>query len=163
MSLPFFKHFERQSEPSEETARESRTQPDRVHELKCRILVIDDDPGFCELLSLYFEAKGFQVLTTQTTAEASMLLKQAGFDLVILDWYLGTTDSLDLLILSKNSHPNRPVIIFTGAELERFLKKSLAGRAEAVVRKLGSLDVLSANVFQCLHRPELKVLKPGRP
>jgi len=68
-----------------------------------------------------------------------------------------------LLNLSKNLHPERPVIIFTGADLERFLTKSLAGRADGVVRKLGSLDVLSASVFQCLGRPELKVLKPGGP
>jgi two-component system response regulator HydG len=133
-----------------------------VEEVKSRILVIDDDPGFCELLSLYFDAKGFEVATARSAAEATVLLKQGQFDLLILDWYLDGTDSLDLLNLCKKSHPDVPVIIFTGAELESLLNKALKGRADAIVRKLGSLDMLSANVFHCLGLPELKVLKPAR-
>jgi len=126
---------------------------------KSRILVIDDDRCFCELLSLYFGAKGFDVMTAQTAAEAAVLLAQGQFGLAILDWCLDRTDALDLLNLSKNLHPDLPVIIFTGCEGGTFLTNSLIGRADAVVRKMGSLDALSTNVFRCLGLAELKVMK----
>jgi DNA-binding response OmpR family regulator len=121
-----------------------------VCSVKSRILVIDDDRGFCELLSLYFVAKGFEVVATRSAAEGMELLAQGQFDLAILDWYLDGTDALDLLNLSKGMNPDIPVIIFTGAEQEVFLKKVLKGRADGVVRKMGSLDALSKEVCQHL-------------
>jgi len=52
VSPAFLKHFVAQSEPSEVTSRELRTDMAEVQKVRSRILVIDDDPGFCELLRL---------------------------------------------------------------------------------------------------------------
>ncbi len=125
--------------------------------MKSRILVIDDDRGFCELLSLYFAAKGFGVVATRSASEAMALMAQGQFDLAILDWYLEGTDALDLLNLSKVLNPDIPVIIFTGAEEEVFLKKTLKGRADGVIRKMGSLDALSREVCQHFAGPSAKL------
>src|SRR5262249_16384653 len=112
-----------------------------------------------ELLSLYFSAKGFEVVATRTASEATTLLQQSQFDLIILDWYLDRVDALDFLNFCKDRYPEIPVIIFTGAEIEAFLKAALAGRVEAVVRKLGSLDALSKQVCKHLVKGEVKLLK----
>jgi len=79
--------------------------------------------------------------------------------LAILDWYLDGTDALDLLNLSKDLNPDTPVIIFTGAEEEVFLRKALKGRADGVVRKMGSLDALSKQVCQQLGRPRREIVE----
>jgi DNA-binding NtrC family response regulator len=126
---------------------------------KPRILVIDDDACFCELLCLYFMAKGFDVVTARTETEAERLVDQGRFDLVILDWYLNGSVTLDLLNRSKKRHPAIPVILFTGAEVELFLKAALAGRVDGVVRKMGSLESLSSQVCHYLGWPELRVVK----
>ena len=123
--------------------------------MKSRFLIVDDDGSFCELLSLYFSAKGFEVVAARTAAEATTLLQESEFDLIILDWYLDGADALDLLNLCKQRYPAVPVIIFTGAEVEAFLKAALAGRAEAVVRKMGSLEALSKQVCKYLQKKEL--------
>jgi len=127
--------------------------------VKFRFLIVDDDGAFCELLSLYFSAKGFEVVATRTASEATTLLQQSQFDLIILDWYLDGVDALDFLNFCKDRYPEIPVIIFTGAEIEAFLKAALAGRVEAVVRKLGSLDALSKQVCKHLVKGEVKLLK----
>jgi DNA-binding NtrC family response regulator len=127
--------------------------------VKPRILVIDDDACFCELLSLYFVAKGFDVITARTAEQAERFVDQGRFDLVILDWYLGGEDALELLNSCKKRHPGVPVIIFTGAEVDMLLKAALAGRVDGVIRKMGSLESLSSQVCHYLGWPELRIVK----
>ena len=122
-----------------------------VREAKSRVLVIDDEVAICELLSLYLRKEGLEVGTVQTAVEGRTLVERGQFDLVILDWKLNGTEGLDLLHLSKTLHPEIPVIVFTGAELdEGLLECGLAGGADAVVRKRGPLDTLSKAVFRHL-------------
>jgi DNA-binding response OmpR family regulator len=122
---------------------------------KIRLLVVDDEQPICELLELYFGIKGLQVTTVRKVAEARTLIDRGEFDLLILEWKLEGADGLDLLNLSKTKHPGLPVLIFTGREDgEDLLKKTFAGRADAVVRKLGSFDALAAEVFAHLDRPD---------
>ena len=123
--------------------------------LKIRLLVVDDEHSIRELLALYFGIKGLRVTTAGTVAEARTLIERGEFDLLILDWRLKGTDGLDLLNLSKTQHPEVPVLIFTGAEDNQdILKKAFAGRADAVVRKMGSFEALAAEVFAHLDRPD---------
>jgi DNA-binding response OmpR family regulator len=115
--------------------------------LKRRLLVVDDEKAIRELLTLYFEAKELEVMTAGTAEEARVLIERGEFDLMILDWKLGEADGLDLLNLSKAAHPELPVLIFSGAEDHQdLLKKAFTGRADAVVRKMGSFGVLAAEV-----------------
>ncbi len=107
----------------------------------------------CELLALYFEAKGLAVTTAATTSEALEVIEEGGYDLMVLDWKLGGTDGMELLNLSKAKYPKVPVVIFTGTEeCAGLLKKAFVGRAEAVVRKMGPLDALAAEVRAQLER-----------
>jgi DNA-binding response OmpR family regulator len=115
---------------------------------KKRLLVVDDEAGIGELLALYFKLKGLEVTTLQSTVAAIAQIEQGNFDLLILDWHLDGTDGLDLLNLSKAMHPGLPVIVFTGdSDDQSLLRTALAGRADAVVRKIGSLDALAHEVF----------------
>ena len=120
-----------------------------VPEAKSRILVIDDEVAMRELLSLYLGNQGLDVGTVQSAVEARVILKRGQFDLVILDWKLDGAEGADLLHLSKTLHPDIPVIIFTGAAPDGLLEFSLPGEADAVVRRGGPLDALSAAV--CRH------------
>ena len=122
---------------------------------RIRLLVVDDEYSIRELLALYFGIKGLRVTTAGTVSEARALIQRGDFDLLILDWRLGGAEGLDLLNLSKAKHPELPVLIFTGAEdSEDLLKKAFVGRADAVVRKMGSFEALAAEVFGYLDRPD---------
>jgi len=131
-----------------------------VREAKPRVLVIDDEGAICELLSLYLGQKGLEVATVRTAREARVLVERGQFDLVILDWKLDGVEGLDLLHLSKTRHPERPVIIFTGTDLnEASLDTGLAKEADAVIRKMGPLDALSNAIFQNLDRRQAQTCR----
>ena len=127
----------------------SEQQPSAQQRSKARLLVVDDENAMCEVLAAYFEHLGLEVKVARTAAAGNALIQEGRFDLAVLDWKLdGGADGLDLLSLSKQKHPQIPVIIFTGAEdNESLLKNAVAGKAEAVVRKTGSLSALATQVF----------------
>jgi DNA-binding response OmpR family regulator len=107
----------------------------------------------CELLSLYLGHKGLEVATVQRVGEARPIIERGHFDLVLLDWKLDGIEGLDLLHLSKALHPDIPVIIYTGADLnEGSLGSDLAREADAVIHKMGSLDALSTAIFRHLDQ-----------
>jgi DNA-binding response OmpR family regulator len=114
------------------------------------ILFVDDDPKLCELLALYFEAKGLGVTTATTGAEARMLIDTTPFSLAILDVNLDGESGLDLLDLIKRKTPALPVLMFTGLDAdEDLVRKTLRGRAEGIVHKTGSLEgILTAVRWQ---------------
>ena len=117
------------------------------------VLVVDDEAAICELLSLYLSWKGLQVSTAQSAGEAVVRSREKEFDLIILDWDLAGVEALDLLNYFKGTRPGTPVIVFTGKEMDDiFLKKALAGRADGMLRKLGSLDSLWKEVSQQLTK-----------
>jgi DNA-binding NtrC family response regulator len=106
-----------------------------------RVLVVDDETAVCDLLSLYLGWKGLEVKTAHSPAEALAHTFETEFDLVILDWDLAGVEALDLLNFFKGTWPNISVIIYTGQTIDdAFLKTTLGGRADAILRKLGSLD-----------------------
>ena len=121
--------------------------------MNARILFVDDEAHMRDLLSLYLGAHGVEVTAVATGQQAKELFCQAPFDLTILDLNLAGADGLDVLDFIKRTNAQHPVIIFTGVDQDvLLLKKSLLGRADAVVRKMSSLASLLAEVR--LHLPQ---------
>jgi DNA-binding response OmpR family regulator len=117
-----------------------------------RILLIDGQSSFSDLLSMYLAQNGLEMATARTAQEARILVEQGQFDLLLLDWRLDDARGLDLLQLSKARHPRVPVLILNSTDLkEDFIKSSFAREADAVVRKTGPLDALAAAVRRHLN------------
>jgi len=97
--------------------------------------------------------KRLQVRTAQNLLEAVSLITARRFNLVIVDWDLQGMQALELLNFLKATHPETPVILFTGMEVdEAFLKTALGGRADAILRKLGPLESLGNEVDRQLAK-----------
>ena len=119
---------------------------------KPRVLVINGESNVCELLILYLEPRGLEVATVRTADEARTLIARGQFDLVVLDWELDGGQGLALLHLSKTQHPEIPVIVFTGGNLnDGLVENGLAREADTVVRRRNSLVALSATIFRHLE------------
>jgi signal transduction histidine kinase/DNA-binding response OmpR family regulator len=62
-----------------------------------RILLIDDDPAFVQLLAAYLERAGFAVATATTADQGQRLARERRPDLIVLDRLLPDRDGFDLL------------------------------------------------------------------
>jgi DNA-binding NtrC family response regulator len=124
--------------------------------MKPRLLIVDDEQGVCDLLAVYFEHRGLEVVTAQSDAAARFLLRQNRFDLVIVDWNLsGSGDGLDLLGYIQVMHPGLPAVVYTGVpDSENLLAQALADKAEAVIRKNGPLAALAREVDRIILGPK---------
>ncbi len=81
--------------------------------MKGRILVVDDEEGFCELLESLLQKEGFEVTTTTDPFKCKELVEEDEFDLVFLDLKMPNCDGLQLLRFIKELNENIVVVMVT--------------------------------------------------
>ena len=80
-----------------------------------KVLVVEDDASLRSALFRVFDRKGFQVITSQSKAEALMLSQsERAYDLALIDLRLPDGDGLELMQMLKTKSPQLQVIILTG-------------------------------------------------
>lgn len=85
-----------------------------------RILVVDDDPALCELLSEYLGESGFSVATAGDGAAMRRALAHGTPDAVVLDLMLPGEDGL-ALARELRTHSDLPILMLSarGEEIDR--------------------------------------------
>jgi two-component sensor histidine kinase len=102
---------------------------------KPRILIIDDDEGFCRLVSKHLKQSGFETICAHTAEQglAAALSKPA--DVILLDHVLPGQDGIRLLKLLKARQEAPPVVYLTANQDSRVAVAALkAGAADHVVK-----------------------------
>ena len=80
-----------------------------------KVLVIDDDLETCNFLAEIFSEEGWQVVSSQTAAEAREQTQDNGFDLIVSDINLGgQVSGITLLKEFKTIAPRSEVILISG-------------------------------------------------
>lgn len=79
-----------------------------------RILVVDDEQQYCDVLKLILEGEGYSVVSTTSSINALELLESERFDLVLSDFFMQDMDGFQLLKRIKDEHSDTEVIIITG-------------------------------------------------
>mgnify|MGYP000857344069 CR=1 FL=1 len=88
-------------------------------EVKKTILTVDDDIDILEQLRFQLEGAGYRVISAGGQEEAMEMLKDASFDMAILDLMMENMDSGFVLCHHiKKLHPGTPVIILTAVTSE---------------------------------------------
>ena len=98
------------------------------------VLVVDDEPDICELLSITLQRMQLSPRAVDTVAAAQRLLKTERFDLCLTDMQLPDADGLELVAWMQTHTPSVPVAVITAH-----------GNVETAVRalKLGAFDFVS--------------------
>jgi two-component system response regulator PilR (NtrC family) len=101
---------------------------------KPSVLVVDDEPDICELLSITLQRMEINPRTANGIAAAQRLLKTEQFDLCLTDMKLPDGDGLELVQWMQQYSPNVPVAVITAH-----------GSMEIAVRalKFGAFDFVS--------------------
>jgi DNA-binding response OmpR family regulator len=116
-----------------------------------KILVVDDDPDIVRLLKYFLEAKGRQVQTASTGAEALELFKREPPDLVILDVMLPGMDGWTELQKIRESS-QVPVLMLTGKDAPTDKAKGLLSGADDYIAKPFDLAELEARIVAVMRR-----------
>lgn len=79
---------------------------------KKQILIVDDEPGILRILEIQLNNDGYDVITTESGAEAIGLVREKNPDIVLLDILMPGMTGLEVLE-DIRAFSSVPVIIFT--------------------------------------------------
>lgn len=79
-----------------------------------KILIIEDDAAFCQMLQKFLTRNGYDVEISFTAEDAKTKFKESKFDLVLTDLRLPNYDGVQLLTDFKDINPKIQVIVMTG-------------------------------------------------
>lgn len=116
-----------------------------------RVLVVDDEPMVCEVVTRYLERDGYAVTAAADGAAALELAEQRTFDLVVLDLMLPAVTGLDVLAELRR-RGDTPVIVLTARSDEGDRVLGLESGADDYVVKPFSPRELTARVRSVLRR-----------
>ena len=139
--------------------RRSREAMDTAND---HILIVDDDPQICTLLSEHLVRQGFRVSEAGTGREMRLVLAQSPVDLVVLDLLLPGEDGFALFRAIRSSeHRAVPVVMLTALsdDVDRIVGLELG--ADDYVAKPFAPRELIARIRSVLRRA--RMLPPGQP
>ena len=116
-----------------------------------RILVVEDEPAFAELISLWLERHGWQPHIAPDGAHALRAFEEEPPDLIVLDIGLPRVDGWHV-IERVREHSRVPIIVVTARGSEADKIRGLSAGADDYVTKPLSFPELVARVAAALRR-----------
>lgn len=116
-----------------------------------RILLVDDDPDFTELVASYLDAQGFEVMTRTGVAEALACLEGVPrIRLVVTDLLLARSTGTELCRTVRNRWPEVAVMVLSGDE-QGFEQALAAGASRCFLKPL-RLDAMTEAIRAALSQ-----------
>jgi DNA-binding NtrC family response regulator len=103
-----------------------------------RLLLVDDDTGFRQVMAETFLDAGFQVVEAEDADQAIGILEGPGpLDVLVTDIQMpGRFNGNDVATKAKNRHPGLAVVYVSGSP-------------ESLTNRIGPCDVFLGKPFQC--------------
>jgi DNA-binding response OmpR family regulator len=118
-----------------------------------RLLLIEDNERFAELLTRGLAAAGFVVDVVGTAAEASAVLDANRFEIAVLDLGLPDADGLEVRGEMRRRRDATPVLILTARGSLKDRVNGLGNGADDYLVKPFALEELIARLRALLRRP----------
>lgn len=100
-----------------------------------RILIADDDEHLRQALEQLLELEGFSIAGAPDGRAALALVKQATYDLILLDVKMPGPNGLDVLAALRDLSPQIPIIMMSGQAGRNTVADALAGGAFEFILK----------------------------
>ena len=119
-----------------------------------RVVVVDDDEVFCDVLRTALEDDGFEVGIALTSAAALDLLREFSPHAVILDIKLAEEDGLTFLVRLRamGSVGQLPVVVMTAHDHDEHRRRGLEMGADRFLTKPVDLEMLGWHLDELLTR-----------
>jgi len=111
-----------------------------------RLLLVDDEVGYIEVLSKRLTRRGFKVTTASSGAEAIRAARTGDFDVAVVDLKMEDMDGIEVLKVLKKMVPALHDIILTGHGSERAAREGIShGAFDYLIKPIG-LDPRNARI-----------------
>lgn len=111
-----------------------------------RVLVVDDEVCFVDVVRKRLARRGVDVVTACAGNEALQKMRFANFDVVVVDLKMEDMDGIELLRILRLMDPDLPVFILTGHGSEQAAREGMAMGARDYLTKPCDLDELVARI-----------------
>jgi len=104
---------------------------------RIRVLHVDDEPDFCDIVALYLEREGdsLEVVTEQSAETGLERLEADPIDCVVSDYDMPGTNGLEFLGAVRERHPDLPFILFTGKGSEEIASEAISAGVTDYLQK----------------------------
>lgn len=121
-----------------------------------QILVIDDEPEVLAVMVDVLQQEGYSLRSTSDSREASKLLEETVFDVIVSDIMMPHLSGLQLLEMAKRQNPDVQVVFVTGYSTREVALEALNKGASSFIEKPFQTHQLVAAVREALWRRRLK-------
>ncbi len=124
-----------------------------------KVLLVDDEEDFLEIMSERMEARGMAVTTCTSAEEAVEIIKTETFDAIILDFMMPGMDGFQALKEIKTKRPESQIILLTGhATVEKGVEAMKMGATD-FLEKPADIEALEKKIKDASARRMLIVEK----
>lgn len=118
-----------------------------------KVLIVDDDKAFLQILAERMQHRGMEVSTAESAAVALQLLEKESYDAVLLDLMMPEMGGIEALQIMCRKQPEIQVIFLTGYP-------SVSKGVEAM--KLGAMDFIPKPVDMSELTEKIQAAKTRR-
>lgn len=113
-----------------------------MSEQPLRVLLVDDEAGFTEVLAKRLRRRGLTVQVALSGAEALRVLRENDFDAAVCDLKMVDMGGIEVLKIFKKMVPGLPVVMLTGHGSEEAARDGLEAGAADYLLKPCDIDEL---------------------
>ncbi|MCA0315951.1 MAG: response regulator transcription factor [Candidatus Melainabacteria bacterium] len=117
-----------------------------------KILLVEDDPLFAQMIVDYLSAQQFRVELTDNGKDAQNLLRDFQYEVVILDWGLPDMSGIEILRDFRGRGGITPVLMLTGRDKVEEKEHGLDSGADDYLTKPFNMRELTARVRALIRR-----------
>ena len=115
-----------------------------------KILVVDNEPDFLEVIRIRLEAEGYEVITAANGKEALSKIKRENPDAVLLDILMPKLDGLQTLKRIRKQNKNLPVFMLTAFSNGKRFKQAKKLKSSGFIVKTSSIKKELENITRIL-------------
>lgn len=128
-----------------------------------RVLIVDDDPEMCEILSASLARSDFETRCHTRAEEALEAIRQEEFDVMLVDVMLGGMDGLQLCERVAGNRPDLPVVVVTALGSVDTAVGALRAGAVDFITKPVDVKLLGNAVSRAMRRRQATMTRIGGP
>jgi len=117
---------------------------------KRKILVVDDEVDFVDLMKMRLEASGYEVITSNNGKDALSKIRESNPNAILLDIMMPELDGLSVLKEVRAKDATLPVFVLTAFSNEERVKAAGKLNATGFIVKTQDLNAEIKNITQAI-------------